>query len=109
MKPDYIKNLEKEVGILSIIKQSTDFDNFDKFDNNKNLELIYSEADFSKSKVVYKNKLYKSSSDFFIFCEMVTVPPFGQQTQKYNILLNIYHKPPQINEVTIYLIQLNKK
>lgn len=108
-KPDFIKNIENKEETFSVIRCVTELEDFKKFDLNKNLELLYSESDFEGQKMIYKNKLYKSISDFYIFCSKVTVPPFGIPNQKYNIEINIYHKPHQINEINIFLLQLNKK
>lgn len=108
-KPDLIKNNENIEGTFSVLRCVTELEDFKKFDSNKNLEVIFSESDFENQKIVYKTKLYKSISGFYIYCGKVTVPPFGIPNQKYNIEINIYHKPQQINEINIFLLQLNKK
>lgn len=109
MKPEIIKDFEALNGRYSIVNLSLDINDFSKFDNNKNLTLEFSESDFVNSKIDYRNKLYKTASSFFIYVEKQFLPPFEKLNERYSFKLTIYYKPTQINEITIFLLQLLKK
>lgn len=100
-KIDYIKNLENNDLIFSVLKSSHLLNTTEKLDKNPNLKLVYTESKFEEGKVTYDCKLYKSDIGFYIHSkkEKFEIP-------KYE--LTIYHLPTQLNEIIIFLKFLNK-
>lgn len=99
-KPDYIKNIEEKEGTLSTFEVFDTFESTSKIDNNKNLILVVSECLFIDNKPKYNSKLYKTSTGFYIYWNRTVMDEFK---------VVVYHKPENINEVIIFLTQLNKK
>lgn len=100
-KPEYIKKIENTEGILSVVTLKNPIESTSKIDSNKNLTLVYMEAEFHDRSPKFNLKLYKTLTGFYIYWKRHPV------VDKYEI--EIYHKPENINEVTIFLSQLNKK
>lgn len=100
-KPEYIKKIENTEGILSVVKLRDSVESVSKIDNNKNLTLVYVESEFYDNRPKFNSKLYKTSTGFYIYWKRHSA------VDKYEI--EIYHKPENMNEVTIFLSQLNKK
>jgi len=99
-KPEYIKKIEEKEGILSTFEVYNTVDSTTKIDNNKNLTLVVSECKLIDNKPEYDSKLYKTSTGFYIYWIRTIV-------DTYKIV--VYHRPENINEVIIFLTQLNKK
>jgi hypothetical protein len=69
-------------------------------ESNKNLETVYVESKFSEdSKNHTTKKLYKTTGGFYIYWERPIDMYF----------LSVYYKPEKIQEILIFLRQLNKK
>jgi hypothetical protein len=100
-KPEYIKKIENTEGVLSVVILRDSIESVSKIDKNKNLTLVYMESEFHDNRPKFKSKLYKTSTGFYIYWKQHPV------VDKFEI--EIYHKPENINEVTIFLSQLNKK
>jgi hypothetical protein len=103
-KVEYIKRIEDTEGIFSILTVVSLVDSTNKIDNNKNLELVYMETEFINNKPNFKSKLYKTSTGFYIYWKRHLST---DNINKFEI--TIYHKPENINEIIIFLSQLNKK
>jgi hypothetical protein len=99
-KPDYIKNVEEKEGFLSTFELYSTMPSTTKIDNNKNLILVVSECKFIDNKPQYDSKLYKTSTGFYIYWRRTVMDEFK---------IVVYHRPENINEVIIFLTQLNKK
>jgi hypothetical protein len=108
LKNDYIKKMESGGEIFSVMKLNNELKDTTKIDNNKNLKLVYCDAEMSNGKVNYLKKTFQSSSGFYICWEKQFVPPFGENKLNYSFGISIYHKPSEINEVIIFLNQFNK-
>jgi hypothetical protein len=109
VKNDYIKKLESEQGVFSVMKLKKDLEETSKIDNNRNLKLVYCDSEIQDGKVEYLKKTYQSSSGFYICWDKLFIPPFGDKKSTYSFGVCIYHKPSELNEVIIFLNQLNKK
>ena len=100
IKPEYIENLEKIDGIYSVIEMETPLKSITALDSNKNLETVYVESMFSEdNKNIINKKLYKTTGEFYICWEKFTDMYF----------LSVYFKPEKIQQILIFLRQLNKK
>lgn len=105
-KPEYIKSLEdKSQEIFSKVDYDVLLDKkgIESLDKNKNLVIVHVDADFTSGNLKYNSKLYKTSSEFYIYCKS------HLGTGWDNFEVSIYHKPEKLNEVLIFLKQLNKK
>jgi hypothetical protein len=102
-KIEFIKKIETDNLIFSVLKNSSLIDNPEKLDKNPNLKLIFTESDFSNNKIVYNSKLFSSSRGFYVFLKRLTL---DEGISKYE--LTIYHLPEQINEIIIFLKFINK-
>lgn len=105
-KPEYIKNLEVEnKDVFSVVSHDVLIDKkiIESLDKNKNLKIVHLDADFTSGNLRYNSKLYKTSSEFYIYCKS----HLGTGWDKFEV--SIYHKPEKLNEVLIFLKQLNKK
>ena len=99
-KPEYIENLEKIEGIYSVIELETPLKSINILESNKNLETVYVESKFSEgNKNIINKKLYKTIGGFYIYWEKGVDMYF----------LSVYSKPEKIQEILIFLRQLNKK
>jgi hypothetical protein len=103
-KPEYITNIEKTEGVYSVTTLELKLKNIDKIDNNKNLETVYIKGIFSDNKYQMEKKLYKTSGGFYIYLEETYQL---QDWKEYS--LSVYHKPENLKEILIFLMQLNKK
>jgi hypothetical protein len=102
IKPEYIENLEKIEGIYSVIEMETPLKSITVLDSNKNLETVYVESKFSEdNKNIINKKLYKTTGEFYICWEK------GKGIDMY--YLSVYYKPEKIQQILIFLRQLNKK
>ena len=102
-KIDYIKKIESEDLIFSVLQSSYLLSTTEKLDKNPNLKIVYTESNFEAGKVIYYSKLFKSDTGFFIYLKKHMS---SDNISKYE--LTIYHIPTQINEIIIFLKFLNK-
>lgn len=106
IKPKFIKRVEKQTQEVfssvssDILVSKTKIESFDK---NKNMTLVHVDACYEPDGIKYNSKLYKTSSGFYIYCKT------HLGTGWDNFEISVYLKPENINEVIIFLKQLNKK
>jgi hypothetical protein len=100
-KPHFIEKLEDNLNLTFSVVNMTVPCEFDKYIENKQISLEYSESirEFDKNKLTYKSKLYKTKQDFYLYLLF---------DEDKDITLNIFYKQSQINELTIFLTQLIK-
>jgi hypothetical protein len=99
-KHKVIRKLEKEKGIFySEVKILTPINSVDKIENSKSLEIVCGFSEFENRTLLFRNKLYKTSSGLYIYWEK-------RNDNSYDI--TIYHKYEQLSEVVIYVTQLTK-
>lgn len=101
-KPDYIVNVEKEEGILSIMR----FHMFDgyalKFLDEKKYERVFEEGTVKTSgKAKWSEVIYKTTQSFFLHFLMD-----DEDDEQY--WLNIYYKPEKRNELIFFTTQVLK-
>lgn len=100
-KHKVIRKLEKEQGIFySEVKILTPLESVDKIENSKSLEIVCGFSEFENRTLLFRNKLYKTSSGLYIYWEK------NIASDTYNV--TIYHKYEQLSEVLIYIKQLTK-
>lgn len=105
-KPDYIKKVEEETKEFFSVVHSDELIETSKltsWDKNKNLTVAYMDTEFTLGVLKYNSKIYKTSSGFYIYCRT------HLGTGWDNMEVSVYHKPENINEVIIFLKQINKK
>ena len=99
-KNKVIKKIEKDLGIFySEIKGIISGESLNKIENNKSLEIICGLSEFENKKLLFRNKLYKTPSGFYIYWEK-------RDDNTYDI--TIYHMYEHLSEIFIYLTQLTK-
>lgn len=101
-KPDYIINVEKQEGILSIMK----FHSFDeyalKFLDEKKYERVFEEGSVKTSgKAKWNEIIYKTTQSFFLHF-------FSNSEDDEQYWLNIYYKPEKRNELIFFTTQILK-
>jgi hypothetical protein len=99
-KPEYIENLEKINGIYSVTEMDVLLESINILDTNKNITTVYVESNFSNdNKNIITKKIYKTTGGFYIYWE--------KGIEWY--FLSVYYKPEKMQEILIFLRQLNKK
>jgi hypothetical protein len=99
-KIKYIRELEKINGIYSVIELEKPLMSVSDLESNKNLLTVYVESKFSEdNKNHITKKLYKTTAGFYIYWE--------RPIELY--FLSVYYKPEKMQEILIFLRQLNKK
>lgn len=102
-KPNYIKKIELEEGVLSIMENGVLLNSVDKIEKNKNIQLLETDSYFQKDKLIYNSKLYKSQAGFYIYWKRHLTQDIHDKYELY-----IFHKPENINEIIIFLKIINK-
>ncbi len=96
----YIKNIEKKNEcVYSKVHNIYGPAHIKKIEENKNLTLIFGNSEFRDRKINFNDKLYVTNSGFYIYWKLM---------DDNNFSLTIYYKIEQLQEVMIYLLQLNK-
>jgi hypothetical protein len=102
-KPYYILQVETEskeifsvMGSEVLLHEST----INYLDKSKNTTTVFTESILVDKGVKYKSKIYKTSSGFYIYCKSIS------GDDKFEA--SVYHRPENLNEVIIFLKQLNK-
>jgi hypothetical protein len=96
-KPDYILDIEKTEGILSVVE-------FSPFDETKY------EQTLKKMTIVYGNSMYDGNAKKLIWVERIF-----ETAQSFYIYINdaknfyIYYKPTMLEELKFFINQLNKE
>lgn len=101
-KPEIIRKLEERDEIFSIAKINGQISNFDKFIENRSLDLIYSEGSINHDliNITHDTKIYKSKQDFYLHLFI---------DDKGEMCVNIYYKIKQLNELKLFISQLLKE
>lgn len=101
-KPEIIRKLEERDEIFSIAKINGQISNFDKFIENRSLDLIYSEGsiNYDLINITHDTKIYKSKQDFYLHLFI---------DDKGETCVNIYYKIKQLNELKLFITQLLKE
>jgi hypothetical protein len=99
-KPRYIKDIEKNDGVLSLSNLYSlpkEFDDFIK----KKVTIFYSNSDIDieSGKFIFKEKLYKTIQGFYLYLSF----------RGDEIDADIYYKQEQHNELIIFITQLLKQ
>lgn len=96
----YIKSIEKKRDcVYSRVHNVYGQTYIKKIEENKNLTLIFGNSTFIDRKINFIDKLYVTNSGFYIYWKLM---------DDNNFSVTIYYKIEQLQEVTIYLLQLNK-
>lgn len=99
MKSDFIKNLEKEGELFSVVKVPS-FKEGKKYFDNKKVEMVFSiSTTDSKGNMLHEEIIYKTPQNFYLECKL------DKETE---CTLTIYYKVSQLNELKFYLNQLHK-
>jgi hypothetical protein len=100
-KPKFIKNNEKSLGIFSNVRFNFPDHSIYKFIDNRNLEVVWSEASASiiNVKIEFNKKIYKTKQGFYLYLLLGDV--------ESNLI--VYYKQSQYSELTIFIQQLLKQ
>jgi hypothetical protein len=96
-KPEYILDIEKTEGILSVVE-------FSRFDETKY------EQTLKKMPIVYGNSMYDVNTKNLMWVEKIF-----KTAQSFYIYINgvnnfyIYYKPTMLDELKFFINQLNKE
>ena len=100
-KPKFIKNNEKSLGVFSSLRLDFPGHSIYKFIDNKNLEVVWSEAftGISNVKTEFNKRIYKSKQGFYLYLLLGEV--------ESNLI--VYYNQSQYSELTIFIQQLLKQ
>jgi hypothetical protein len=99
-KKEYIKEIEKKTGILSILKFPAFETNLMDFMKNKKMNIVFRESSLTESGVIEDlGVIYETQQSFFLVAEKFM----------HSYFLTIYYKPEQYNELKLFVNQLNKQ
>jgi hypothetical protein len=99
-KKEYIKEIEKKTGILSILKFSAFETNLMDFMKNKKMNIVFRESSLTESGIIEDTSvIYETQQSFYLVIEKPMSSYF----------LTIYYKPEQYNELKLFANQLNKQ
>ena len=101
--PKYIKKLEKDGDIFSVLNILSVPMEFEKFVDGLKTTLVYSvsRADYKDGLVKYNEKIYKTTQGFYIYLSLREVGT--------HVGVTIYYKQEQLNEVTLFVRGLLKQ
>jgi len=107
MKPDYIKNEEIKVGVLSeMVFNFRINESIFNFLDEKKIERVYEKIGINeKNEIEINNLVYLTIQHFFFSFNVVRLP-YDNDTF---CNLTIYYKPNQLNELRIFIRQLFKQ
>lgn len=96
-KPEYILDIEKTEGILSVVE----FSHFDetKYEQTlKKMPIVYGNSiyDVNTKKLMWDEKIFKTAQSFYIYIN---------GTNNFYI----YYKPTMLDELKFFINQLNKE
>ena len=101
-KPEYIKQLEKEVGVFSIMRFPIIEGDFLKYLKSKKIDEVYQECNYQEgNKFIFNNIIFETKQKFYLSIENIDVPTKWGMT--------IYYKPKQYSELYLFITQLNKE
>jgi len=96
-KPEYIQKFEEKSGeFLSVLK--LDVINNDSI-NETNYFLMYISSVFTDDKIYWTEKILKTKHGFYLYLTRY----------EGSIVVDIYHNPEQINELTLFVKQFIKQ
>jgi len=103
-KPDFIKKIEEESGILSIMNYKTlpqsDFRLIDS-----KLDTVWSVSSFlGDNNIFWNEKIYKTKQNFYIRVEAIKTFDLRDMW-----VLSIYYKQEQFNELLLFIKSLTKE
>ncbi len=106
MKPDYIKNEETKVGILSeMVFNFKINESIFNFLDEKKIERVYEKIGVNdRNEIEINHLVYLTIQHFFLFFKVVRSP-----YDETFCDLTIYYKPNQLNELRIFIRQLFKQ
>lgn len=101
--PKYIKKIEKDGDIFSVLNILSVPMEFEKFIDGLKTTLVYSvsRTDYKDGVVKYNDKIYKTPQGFYIYLLLREVGT--------HVGLTIYYKQEQLNEVTLFVRGLFKQ
>lgn len=108
-KPEYIKRLEQEEGIFSlmgfkVIKE----DQFNIIDSK--LETVWSISSYVDGDILWEKKIFKTKQNFYIVAVHDTSPLPPNFTNRQNIwFISIYYRQEQFNELILFIKSLSKE
>jgi len=100
-KPEYIKKIETTEEILSKLSLGEIIISGDSI-NESNYELVYIASDLDTNKIIWKEKVFKTKHGFYLYLKR-------HDLYKDSINIDVYHKPEQLNELTIFIKQFIKQ
>jgi hypothetical protein len=99
-REEYIKEIEKKTGMLSILKFPAFETSLIDFMKNKKMNIIFRESSLTENGVIEDTGvIYETQQSFFLVVEKIM----------YSHFLTIYYKPEQYNELKLFVNQLNKQ
>ena len=99
-KPEYIKNIEKNTGeILSKMSLEEIEENDIPFDK-KYYTLLFTDLEYKGGEVFWKEKVFKTIHGFYLYVN---------KSRNWNITIDIYYNPEQLDELTIFIKQFIKQ
>jgi hypothetical protein len=101
-KPKYIKKIERDGEVLSVLNLYSLPYKFEKFIDGLKTTIVYSVGRIDYEDVVFKynKKIYKTAQGFYIYLSLRGVG---------NPVVTIYYKQEQLNEITIFVRGLLKQ
>jgi hypothetical protein len=100
--PEYIKNIEKDGEMFSVLKLQALPTDFDKIVDGLKTTIVYSEGkvDYKDGVFTFNEKIYKTTQGFYLY---LSLRLFGTPE------LIIYYKQQQLNEMTLFVKGLLKQ
>jgi hypothetical protein len=98
--PKYIEKFEEKNGVLSIMKIDQVKIGVIEFLDKKTLRVWENGSLVVSGKIVWEEVIYKTNQAFFMYVRKSTVD---------NFILTIYYKSEQLNELKIFINQINKQ
>lgn len=101
--PKYIKNLEKDGGVYSVLNALSVPKEIEGYLDKMKTTVVYSvsKIDYNNTSIKYNEKIYKTAQGFYIYLSLREVGTHAG--------LTIYYKQEQQNEMSLFVGQLLKQ
>lgn len=108
-KPEYIKKIEDQFGILSqIFYGNLNLEQFNILDSK--LDTVWSSSTYiGDGKVSWGEKIYKTKQDFYLSMTISTITNPSNLKQMEIRLCDIYYRQEQFNELIFFIKSLSKE
>jgi hypothetical protein len=104
-KPEYIKNIESNEGIFSVMVAPELKGDFLKYLNEKKLTRVYEKSSMNESGIIkFEEVIFESQQNFYLFVKFRVVPHSDIISN-----LTIYYNVKQYTELYMFLSQLLKQ